>query len=125
MAIASHAPVIEPGLVEIRTTFGSRAAAAACASRLVADRLAACVQLDGPLTSVYAWQGAVETAEEWRCTCKTTRSRRDACVAGILAGHEYETPQVTIVPLEAAAGYAAWVRESVAVAADGSERGSS
>jgi periplasmic divalent cation tolerance protein len=115
MSTASRPSGIESGLVEIRTTFGSRAVAAACASRLVADRLAACVQVEGPLASTYAWQGGVETAEEWRCTCKTTAARRAACVAGILAGHEYQTPQVTIVPLEATADYAAWVRDSVAV----------
>jgi periplasmic divalent cation tolerance protein len=124
MSIASHAAGIESGLVEIRTTFGSRIAALACAGRLVADGLAACVQVDGPLTSVYAWQGAVETAEEWRCTCKTTRDRQAACVAGILAGHEYQTPQLTIVPLAATAGYAAWVRESVAAGEADPGRGS-
>lgn len=113
MSAPTSPPVIEPGLVEIRSTFASRAAAAACAERLVTSRLAACVQIDGPLASTYAWQGAVETAEEWRCTCKTTAARRDDCVAGILAVHDYETPQVTIVPLAATATYAAWVRASV------------
>lgn len=113
MSTASRPPGIESGLVEIRTTFGSRAAADACAGRLVADRLAACVQVEGPLASTYAWQGGVETAEEWRCTCKTTTDRRDDCVAGILAAHDYDMPQVTIVPLEATAAYAAWVRTSV------------
>ncbi|MFM8379162.1 MAG: divalent-cation tolerance protein CutA [Planctomycetia bacterium] len=113
MQSSTRRPVIEPGLVEIRSTFASRAAAAACAERLVTSGLAACVHIDGPLTSIYSWQGAVETAEEWRCTCKTTLARRDDCVAGILAVHDYETPQVTIVTLEATAAYAAWVRASV------------
>jgi len=98
---------LEPGLVEIRTTFPSQAAAAACAERLaerlVAGRLAACVQVDGPVASTYRWREAVETATEWRCTCKTTAARREA----------YETPQVTVVSLEASPAYAAWVRGSV------------
>jgi periplasmic divalent cation tolerance protein len=104
---------LEGGLVEIRTTFSSPAAAAACGERLVRERLAACVQVDGPLQSTYAWQGELTTAEEWRCVCKTTAAARGACVAAILAGHEYETPQVVVAPLEATAGYAAWVRASV------------
>ncbi len=103
----------EPGLVEIRTTFGSQAAAVACAERLVAGRLAGCVQVDGPLSSTYRWREAVETSVEWRCTCKTTAARRDACVAAIVADHEYETPQVTVVSLESSPAYAAWVRASV------------
>lgn len=113
MSAPTSRSTIEPGLVEIRSTFASRAAAVGCAEQLVSSGVAACVQIDGPLTSIYAWQGAVETAEEWRCTCKTTAARRDDCVAGILAVHEYDTPQVTIVPLEATAAYAAWVRASV------------
>lgn len=109
----SGSAVLEPGIVEIRTTFGTRPQAVACAERLVAGRVAACVQIDGPVLSTYRWQAAVETAEEWRCTCKTTRGRRDACVAAIVHGHPYKTPQVTVVPVEATAAYAAWVRESV------------
>jgi len=104
---------LEGGLVEIRTTFSSPTAAAACAERLVRERLAACVQVEGPLRSTYAWQGEVTTAEEWRCVCKTTAAVRGACVAAILATHEYQTPQVVVTPLEATAGYAAWVRASV------------
>jgi periplasmic divalent cation tolerance protein len=112
-------PAFEPpdclvgGLVEIRTTFGSRDAALACAARLVRDRLAGCVQVDGPVISTYAWQGAIERADEWRCTCKTTSAAREACVAVILADHPYDTPQIVVVPVEASAAYAKWVHETV------------
>ena len=104
---------LERGLIEIRTTFGSRQEASACAERLVAAGLAACVQLDGPVLSTYGWRSAVETAEEWRCTCKTTGSQRDACIEAIVAHHPYQTPQLTVTAIEASAGYAAWVRESL------------
>lgn len=109
----SVGPVLEVGFVEIRTTFGSLSEASACAERLVAERLAACVQLDGPVSSTYRWQATIETAEEWRCSCKTTLARRDACIEAILAGHPYQTPQVMVVPFAATVAYAAWVRESV------------
>lgn len=105
--------VLESGIVEVRTTFGSRQEAVSCAERLVAGRLAACVQIDGPVLSTYRWQAAVETAEEWRCTCKTTPGRRAACVEAIATAHPYETPQVTVATIDATAAYAAWVRESV------------
>ena len=103
-----------PDLVEIRTTFASRVAAEACAVRLVAERVAACVQIDGPLTSVYRWQGQVETAEEWRCTSKTTPARAAACRALIRALHDYHTPEIIEAPATASPAYAAWVRTSVA-----------
>ena len=101
------------GFVEIRTTFGDRAAAEACARRLVETRVAACVQVDGPITSTYAWRGAVETATEWRCTCKTTVSRAADCRSAIVTGHPYETPEVVEAPVAAAGPYAAWLRTSV------------
>lgn len=100
-------------VAEICTTFAARDTAVACANRLVAARLAACVQIDGPVHSTYRWQGAVETAEEWRCTCKTTPARAAACVAAIVAEHPYANPEVLVRQATATPAYAAWVRESV------------
>ena len=104
----------EDVVTEICTTFATRGAAVAIANRLVAAKLAACVQIDGPVHSTYRWQGAVETADEWRCTCKTTPTRAAACVAAIVAAHAYATPEVLVRQATATPAYAAWVRESVA-----------
>lgn len=108
-----HPESVAETIIEIRTTFGDRAAAEACAARLVRERLAACVQVDGPVASTYAWRGAVETAVEWRCTCKTTPARAAACRAAIAAGHPYELPEVVASAAAASAAYAEWVRASV------------
>lgn len=109
--------MVAPDLLEIRTTFATREAALACADRLVRTHLAACVQVDGPITSTYAWQGAVETATEWRCSCKTTREVRDGCLAVIRGLHDYETPELIVAEVAASAEYAAWVRAQVGPAA--------
>lgn len=109
------ASLITDGIVEVRTTFATRAEAEACAALLVERRLAACVQIDGPVTSVYRWKAVVETATEWRCTCKTTAACRDACIAAITTAHGYETPEVLVSLAEAGETYAAWVRASVSV----------
>jgi periplasmic divalent cation tolerance protein len=100
-------------LVELRTTFPDRVTAVACAERLVREGLAACVQVDGPVASVYAWRGAVERAEEWRCTCKTSPGRAAACRAAIIAGHPYDVPELIEAVVAGTAAYAAWVRDSV------------
>lgn len=105
----------DPGIVEIRTTFGDRAVAETCAARLVGGRLAACVQIEGPVTATYAWRGSVETAAEWRCTCKTTADRAAACRDAIASGHPYELPEIVQSPVAATPAYAAWVRDCVAV----------
>ena len=109
---------VEESIVEIRTTFGQRAAAEACAGRLVEERLAACVQVDGPVRSVYRWNGRVETAEEFRCTCKTSVARAAACSAAILGVHEYATPELLVVVAQASPAYAAWVRAEVETHSD-------
>jgi periplasmic divalent cation tolerance protein len=101
-------------IVELRTTFGRRDAAEACATRLVAERLAACVQIDGPVSSSYRWQGRVERSEEFRCTCKTTVERAEACAAAMLQQHDYDVPELIRRVVTASSAYAAWVRESVA-----------
>ncbi len=53
-------------LIELSTTTATQEEAQQIAAALVHERLAACVQIDGPIESVYRWQGEVETAREWR-----------------------------------------------------------
>lgn len=100
-------------IVEIRTTFGAKADAEACAARLVERRLAACVQVEGPVRSTYRWQKAVECADEFRCTCKTTHERVQACVEALVSQHPYQTPELLCGEVMATPAYARWVRESV------------
>lgn len=106
-------------IVELRTTFSTHDRAAACARLLVEGRLAACVQIEGPVTSVYRWREAVEIAEEVRCTCKTSVAGAAACAAAILAAHDYETPELIALTVHASPAYAAWVRAMVRTGATG------
>ena len=96
------------------TTVATRSDAERLASGAVTAGLAACVQIDGPVRSTYMWKGSIETATEWRCTCKTTAARAAACVATIAACHPYETPEIITKPITASPAYATWVSESVA-----------
>lgn len=108
-----HTEESRVAVVEIRTTVGSREAADEIADRLVATGLAACVQVEGPIRSVYRWRGNVETSLEWRCVCKTSVGRAAACVHAIRERHAYELPEVLMVEATADQAYAAWVRQSV------------
>lgn len=112
--------MVDQDLVEIRTSFAVHEAAQACAGRLVGARLAACVQVDGPIVSTYAWKGNLETATEWRCSCKTTRGMQAACLEAIRRQHDYETPELIVADLAASAEYAAWVRANVGPVVDDS-----
>lgn len=77
---------------------------------LVDRRLAACVQVVGPIESRYRWQGEVETATEWMCVIKTTLARYDEVEQAVRAAHSYDEPEILAVAVVAgSAGYLAWL----------------
>jgi periplasmic divalent cation tolerance protein len=79
------------------TTVSTRAAAETLAAEIVRLNLAACVQVDGPVTSFYLWEGRIERTEEFRLTCKFLPALRAALSAHVLANHPYETPEWIVV----------------------------
>ncbi len=92
--------------VQVLTTAGSEEEAARIASALVERRLAACVQVLGPIVSRYRWQGVVEEAEEWQCLAKTEAARYPEVEAAIRELHSYEEPEIVATPIVAgSAGY--------------------
>jgi periplasmic divalent cation tolerance protein len=91
----------------VLTTLPGRAEAEAMANRLVEERLAACVQVRGPVYSTYRWEGKVEQAEEWQCQAKCLRALYPQVEAAIRGMHPYEVPEIVAVPV--AAGYAAYL----------------
>jgi periplasmic divalent cation tolerance protein len=101
-------------LVQVLTTAGSEEEAGRIASLLVERRLAACVQVMGPIVSRYRWQGAIEEEREWQCLAKTTRTAYEAVEAAIREAHSYDEPEIIATPIVAgSAGYLAWVAENV------------
>jgi periplasmic divalent cation tolerance protein len=96
--------------LQVITTFGNRTDADALASELVDRRLAACVQVVGPVTSTFRWEGRIETAEEWLCLIKTHRDRYGELERAIQAVHPYDVPEILALPVQAgAAAYLAWL----------------
>jgi periplasmic divalent cation tolerance protein len=100
----------QPSAVVMLTTAGSRAEANRIAAALVDERLAACVNVVAPITSIYRWRGAVERAEEVLLLVKTRRARMARVGARIRALHSYDLPEVIALPIDAgSAAYLAWI----------------
>jgi periplasmic divalent cation tolerance protein len=100
--------------LQVMTTIDSKDAAQAIAHSLVEQRLAGCVQVIGPITSTYRWQGQIETNEEWLCLIKTSSERYAEAEAAIRALHSYDEPEVLAMPVEAgSAGYLHWLGEQI------------
>jgi periplasmic divalent cation tolerance protein len=101
-------------LIQVLTAVGSEEEAGRIASLLVERRLAACVQVVGPIVSRYRWQGEVEEEREWQCLAKTSRAAYEAVEATIREVHSYDEPEVIATPIVAGSpGYLAWIDENV------------
>jgi periplasmic divalent cation tolerance protein len=99
----------------VLTTCGDAAEAETLAALLVEQRLAACVNAVGEVTSTYRWQGRVQRDQETLLVIKTTAARFAAVEQAIRANSKYEMPEVLAIPVaDGSSAYLDWIRESVA-----------
>jgi periplasmic divalent cation tolerance protein len=100
----------DPGVLVVFSTLPSADKAAEVARILVSEGLAACVNLVGPVRSIYRWKGEVCDEQETLTIIKTTRERFEAMKARLVELHPYEVAEVIAVPVEDGhAPYLAWV----------------
>ncbi|HTL48536.1 MAG TPA: divalent-cation tolerance protein CutA [Verrucomicrobiae bacterium] len=77
---------------------------------LLEDRLAACVNITGPLESHYRWQGKKRRDREFLLIIKTTRSRFSRLEKAIRKKHSYQTPEIIAVPVtRGSRDYLSWL----------------
>ena len=96
----------------VLTTLGADADAATLARTLVDERLAACVNVLPPMTSIYRWKGTVEQDREQQVVIKTSTDRVPALQMRLRQLHPYELPEFLILDASGSEAYLAWVRES-------------
>ena len=102
------------GIALVYTLFGSQEAAERVARQMVEERLAACANILAQATSIYEWNGVLETAAETPVLFKTAPSRRDALMARIAELHDYEVPAILALPVDAAdVAFAKWAADRI------------
>lgn len=100
--------------LQATTTAGSEDEAERIGAALVERRLAACVQVIGPIASRYRWQGAIERSTEWICVAKTSAERYAELEAAIRELHSYDEPEIVATPIVAgSASYLEWIGQNV------------
>lgn len=109
-----HEP--EQQILVVTTTVDSGATATALARQMVEQRLAACVQIDHDVTSLYRWKGELCEDREARLVIKTMPAREAALRAFLAGHHPYELAQFVAMTVAASAEYAQWVRGEVSAA---------
>ena len=101
-------------VVSVYVIFASAEEAEMIGRAMIEERLAACINIFGPVRSIYSWKGAVETAEEVAAILKTSNGKADRLIARIAELHSYELPCVVTWPIDKLLGsYADWVEGSV------------
>jgi periplasmic divalent cation tolerance protein len=109
-----------PEYVVILTTLPSDADAADFARTLVGERLAACVNIQGQMRSVYRWEGAVEDEQEVQIVIKTTAHRVTPLFERMRELHPYEVPEFLVIPVvDGSDAYLNWMRESTSIVPPG------
>jgi periplasmic divalent cation tolerance protein len=101
----------------VLTTTDSAEKAETLARGAVHARVAACAQISAPITSVYRWEGAIQTEQEWQVLFKTSAGRYRQLEAYIEETHAYDTPEIIATPiLHGSPDYLAWVAAETAAA---------
>lgn len=85
------------------------------AQKLIEERLAACCQISGPVTSIYRWQDKINAEEEYLCTIKTAESCIEKVTSMIQELHVYDEPEIIVTPIVGGSeSYLKWIADSVA-----------
>ncbi len=100
--------------IQVITTTAQKADAVKIAQSLIEKRLAACVQVVGPLLSIYRWKESVEQAEEWQCLIKSRRELFAELENNIKTIHPYETPEIIATTITAGSDdYLRWLNDQL------------
>ena len=101
-------------VVSVYAVFADAEEAERIGRTVVEEQLAACVNILGPIRSIYRWEGKIETSDEVAAIFKTHHWHSDALIERISALHSYKVPCIAAYPIDKIIrSYADWVEDSV------------
>ncbi|HUH81425.1 MAG TPA: divalent-cation tolerance protein CutA [Solirubrobacteraceae bacterium] len=99
-------------ICQIQVSHSDRAALEAIVEELLAQRLIACGQVLGPVSSCFRWEGEIQREQEWLALMKTPAALAPGVQARVAELHRYEVPEIIVVPVTGGhAPYLQWVLE--------------
>lgn len=105
---------MEKKYIVVITTTETEEQAKKIAYELVDKHLCACVQISGPIKSIYYWEGKVESSEEWRVMAKTREDLYNKVEECIIKNHPYTVPQIISIPISNGfEKYLRWIHDTV------------
>ena len=104
-----------PYIIVIVTT-ASKQEAENIAQQLLKQRLIACANITGPVSSLFHWSGKPEKAEEYLIFMKSRKDLFDKLAETVKALHSYEVPEILALPVvDGSKEYLAWLDSCLAV----------
>ena len=104
-------PSFDYGIV--LTTVASKERGIAIANSLLAEKLAACINIV-PIESLYTWQGAINQDREWQLIIKTRLDLMAEIKAKITSLHDYEVPEIISLPIiSGSSSYMQWLDDNL------------
>jgi periplasmic divalent cation tolerance protein len=101
-------------IVSVYAVFANAEEAERVGRTVIEERLAACINILGPIRSIYRWEGAIESADEVAAIFKTHHWYGDALIERIAALHSYKVPCIVSWPIDKILrNYADWVEDNV------------
>ena len=99
-------------MLVVLTTTPNLTEAEALAEKIVAEKLAACVQVLPAMNSFYFWEGAVQSESEHLLLIKTLAEKFDELEKFIRTNHSYSVPEIVALPAEKVSeSYLSWMQE--------------
>ncbi|MGD2127023.1 MAG: divalent-cation tolerance protein CutA [Desulfobacteraceae bacterium] len=100
--------------IQVFVTIDEKDIAEKIASEVLEKRLAACVQVIGPITSRYWWEEKIETSEEWLCLMKSRKALYQGLEKTVKSIHPYDVAEILAVPVAMGSQeYLAWLDKAV------------
>jgi periplasmic divalent cation tolerance protein len=106
---------LQNAYVVVMVTTASKQEAENIAQRLLKERLIACANITGPVSSLFHWAGKLEKAEEYLVFMKSRKDLFEKLAETVKALHSYEVPEIVALPVvEGSKAYLAWLDSCLA-----------
>jgi periplasmic divalent cation tolerance protein len=93
----------------VRATFADWSEAEPIVEKIIEERLAACVNVEPRMRSIYRWQGKVERTSELAALFKTSMALAQPLADRIAELHSYDLPAIEMWPAAVSPALAQWV----------------
>jgi periplasmic divalent cation tolerance protein len=101
---------LQNAYVIVMVTTASKQEAENIAQRLLKERLIACANIIGPVSSFFHWSGKMEKAEEYLVLMKSREDLFEKLEATVKALHSYEVPEILVLPIVGGSeAYLSWL----------------